>query len=188
MGTYEDIEYILPGSYGVCLAKTEKKTYCLARNEEDMKKELRHFSQSKTPEFEESFEEALEYVGKLDRYEVKQIGKDRAKGQGFSVGSSIQSREMNILGEEENAEKEVKQANKYRDRAIEDIEDAIDDTENKDEKKVLQTKLELVEAHKISQSGNAVKYEWSYDTEDLEELADNRYGESFLQEILRGFP
>jgi len=188
--TYKDIDYVLLGrGYSGCLAKTEKKTYCLARNKEAMEEAIKHLDKEEKPEFDEYFQEALEHVEKLDRYKVSLgSGDAKASGDGFSVGSSVKDKEIKLFRQEKDAEKVFKELKKIIERNKEDLEDAIEDADDKDLKKYLETKLSFLEASKQSQSGNAWKGEWSYDTDELEDLADDKVTKTAVEEGLAMLP
>ena len=175
--TTNDIEYVILQYGSLCVARTEKNTFCLAGRKDSMEEEIKHFRREKKPEFDEDFQEALHDVEMFTEYAVTLGSRSNPTSSngarietGWIFNDSIVGKGIKIFEKESEAEEAYEDEEKIHKRAIEDTEDKIERTKDKDLLKALKGSLFILKATDIDLDGNKVTTHVKYDVDDLEEF------------------
>jgi len=156
-------------------AKTEKRTFCIARNEDALKRVIATKKKGEKPDLDEALEEVLSYVGDKDsfRASIRSGGSLKATGTGMSFGSTISFEMVEIYKDKEDAEEKTEKAEEERKEELEEVDRKLENASG-DEKKKLEVQRRMMKNASVKQSGNVVRARFSVDKEDFETLGPGR--------------
>ncbi|RLI47887.1 MAG: hypothetical protein DRP09_21965, partial [Candidatus Thorarchaeota archaeon] len=204
--SHKDIDYVQVGSryQGMYLAKTDKKTYCMSGDEENLKSVLKQFSRKKKTELDDALQDALDFVDGEDHFAVMNtssargmpgiggmgmmFGKAEAMGIGVSINSSIDVKATVFFEDKDDAADLAEDMEKELEKGIEELEDMLDKVKDS-QKEQTETALKMMKQIDIDQSGKAIEVEWDYDTDEVNEMLEDFVGEvkNFMPGLGRGF-
>ena len=177
---YKDNEYAkIDGLGNQYVCKTADRTFCICsgnKAKEEIEDLIDRLDEGKTYDLPKDFQEAVDYVSSMQRFSVS-VSTDRdadwkAKGEGSSLASSVEARNITIYEKEKTAEKQHETLLKQYEKKIGAIEKALEKAKDKDRDKVeaylLMQKMEEVGEPKLS--GNVIKRSASVSSSEIRSL------------------
>ncbi len=153
-------------------AKTEKRTFCMARSEDALKRVISTKQKGEKPDLDKDLQEVLSYVDDKDFFSAStksEHSKSKAEGVGISFGSTISMEMVEIFKEEDVAKEKAEEAEKERKEELEDVDRELEDASG-DEKKKLEIQRRVMKSASVKRSGSLIRLRLSFDKEDIETL------------------
>jgi len=174
--TFKDREYARSGvgpTFLPYVAKTDKRTFCLAATEEAMKDLLRQLDRGEKAELDEDLERALHYVSGKDHYfAAVDVNSEMAAVAGaISVGSSVKAKGIAIFKKERDAEEAHEDAMEELEDEIDRKEEALEDADGKEAERI-ESELHLLHGISLSRSGDSMRFSGKWDSDVLIEMGE----------------